>query len=128
MKLDNDARYTKEHEWIRKEGKLFVFGISDHAQDQLSDIVYLESPEVGDSFAQGDSFGVVESVKAASDLYMPMGGEIVEVNDALVDAPEIMNNDPYGEAWIIKFKASDPVEFDQLMSPEDYGKFIQEEE
>jgi glycine cleavage system H protein len=128
MKLDNDARYTKEHEWIRKEGELFVFGISDHAQDQLSDIVYLESPEVGDSFAQGDSFGVVESVKAASDLYMPMGGEIVEVNDALVDAPEIMNNDPYGEAWIIKFKASDPVEFDQLMSPEDYGKFTQEEE
>jgi len=128
MKLDNDARYTKEHEWIRKDGELFVFGISDHAQDQLSDIVYLESPEVGDSFAQGDSFGVVESVKAASDLYLPMGGEIVEVNDVLVDAPEIMNSDPYGEAWIIKFKASDPVEFDQLMSPEDYGKFTQEEE
>ena len=128
MKLDNDARYTKEHEWIRKEGELFVFGISDHAQDQLSDIVYLESPEVGDSFAQGDSFGVVESVKAASDLYLPMGGEIVEVNDALVEAPEIMNSDPYGEAWIIKFKASNPAEFDQLMSPEDYEKFTQEEE
>lgn len=128
MKLDNDARYTKEHEWIRKDGELFVFGISDHAQDQLSDIVYLESPEVGDSFAQGDSFGVVESVKAASDLYLPMGGEIVEVNDALVEAPEIMNSDPYGEAWIVKFKASDPAEFDQLMSPEDYEKFTQEEE
>jgi len=128
MKLDNDARYTKEHDWVRKDGELFVFGISDHAQDQLSDIVYLESPEVGDSFAQGDSFGVVESVKAASDLYLPMGGEIVEVNDALVDAPEIMNSDPYGEAWIIKFKASDPAEFDQLMSPEDYEKFAQEEE
>ncbi len=128
MKLDNDARYTKEHEWVRKDGELFVFGISDHAQDQLSDIVYLESPEVGDSFAQGDSFGVVESVKAASDLYLPMGGEIVEVNDALVEAPEIMNSDPYGEAWIIKFKASDPAEFGQLMSPEDYEKFTQEEE
>jgi glycine cleavage system H protein len=128
MKLDNDARYTKDHDWVRKEGELFVFGISDHAQDQLSDIVYLESPEVGDSFAQGDSIGVVESVKAASDLYLPMGGEIVEVNDALVDAPEIMNSDPYGEAWIIKFKASDPAEFDQLMSPEDYEKFTQEEE
>jgi glycine cleavage system H protein len=128
MKLDKDARYTKEHEWIRKDGELFVYGISDHAQDQLSDIVYLESPEVGNSFAQGDSFGVVESVKAASDLYLPMGGEIVEVNDALVDAPEIMNSDPYGEAWIIKFKASDPAEFDQLMSPEDYEKFTQEEE
>ena len=128
MKLDNDARYTKDHDWVRKEGDLFVLGISDHAQDQLSDIVYLESPEVSDSFAQGDSIGVVESVKAASDLYLPMGGEIVEVNDALVDAPEIMNSDPYGEAWIIKFKASDPAEFDQLMSPEDYEKFTQEEE
>ncbi len=128
MKLDKDARYTKEHEWVRKEGELFVYGISDHAQDQLSDIVYLEPPEVGDSFAQGDSIGVVESVKAASDLYLPMNGEIVEVNDALVDAPEIMNSDPYGEAWIIKFKASDSAEFDQLMSPEDYEKFTQEEE
>ena len=128
MKLDKDARYTNEHEWIRKEGELFVYGISDHAQDQLSDIVYLEPPEVGDSFAQGDSIGVVESVKAASDLYLPMDGEIVEVNDALVDAPEIMNSDPYGEAWIIKFKASDSAEFDQLMSPEDYEKFTQEEE
>jgi len=128
MKLDKDARYTKEHEWVRKEGELFIYGISDHAQDQLSDIVYLEPPDVGDSFAQGDSIGVVESVKAASDLYMPMDGELVEVNDALVDAPEIMNSDPYGEAWIIKFKASDPAEFDQLMSPEDYEKFAQEEE
>jgi len=128
MKLDKDARYTKEHEWVRKEGELFVYGISDHAQDQLSDIVYLEPPEVDDRFAQGDTIGVVESVKAASDLYMPMGGEIVEVNDALEDAPEIMNSDPYGEAWIIKFKASDPAEFDQLMSPEDYEKFAQEEE
>jgi len=128
MKLDKDARYTKEHEWVRKEGELFVYGISDHAQDQLSDIVYLEPPEVGDSFAQGDSIGVVESVKAASDLYLPMNGEIVEVNDALVDAPEIMNSDSYGEAWIIKFKASDSAEFDQLMSPEDYEKFTQEEE
>jgi len=128
MKLDKDARYTKEHEWVRKEGELFVYGISDHAQDQLSDIVYLEPPEVGDSFAQGDSIGVVESVKAASDLYLPMGGEIAEVNDALVESPEIMNSDPYGEAWIIKFKASDPAEFDQLMSPEDYEKYSQEEE
>jgi len=128
MKLDKDARYTNEHEWIRKEGELFVYGISDHAQDQLSDIVYLEPPEVGDSFAQGDSIGVVESVKAASDLYLPMDGEIVEVNDALVDAPEIMNSDPYGEAWIIKFKASDPAEFDKLMSSEDYEKYTQEEE
>ena len=128
MKLDMDARYTKEHEWIRKEGELFIYGISDHAQDQLSDIVFLEPPEVGDSFAQGDSIGVVESVKAASDLYLPMSGEIVEVNGALVDAPEIMNSDPYGEAWIIRFKASDPAEFDQLMSPEDYEKYAQEEE
>ncbi|MGB2911627.1 MAG: glycine cleavage system protein GcvH, partial [Anaerolineales bacterium] len=97
-------------------------------QDQLSDIVFLELPEVGDSFAQGNSIGVVESVKAASDLYLPMDGEIVEVNGALVDTPEIMNSDPYGEAWIIRFKASDPAEFDQLMSPEDYEKYAQEEQ
>ena len=128
MKLDKDVRYTRDHEWVRKDGELFVYGISDHAQDQLSDIVFLELPEVGDSFAQGDTIGVVESVKAASDLYQPMNGEIAEVNDALVDAPEIMNSDPYGEAWIIKFKASDPAEFDQLMSPEDYEKYTQEEE
>lgn len=127
MKVDQNARYSKEHEWVRAEGDLYVYGISDYAQDQLSDIVYLETPEVGDSFEKGDTIGVVESVKAAADLYLPMGGEIVEVNEGLVDAPELMNSDPFGEAWILKFKASAPGEFESLMSAEDYEKFAEEE-
>jgi glycine cleavage system H protein len=126
MKIDQDARYSDEHEWVRAEGDLFVYGISDFAQDQLSDIVYLEPPEVGESFEKGDAIGVVESVKAAADLYLPIGGEIVEVNEALVDAPEVMNSDPYGEAWIVKFKASDAGEFEGLMSAGDYQKFAEE--
>jgi len=127
MKIDKDARYSNEHEWVRAEGDLYVYGISDFAQDQLSDIVYLEPPEVGDSFEKGDTIGVVESVKAAADLYLPMGGEIVEVNEALVDTPEVMNSDPFGDAWILKFRASDASEFEGLMSPEDYQKFAEEE-
>ena len=126
MKIDQEARYSDEHEWVRAEGDLFVYGISDFAQDQLSDIVYLEPPEVGDTFEKGDTIGVVESVKAAADLYLPIGGEIVEVNEALVDAPEVMNSDPYGEAWIVKFKAADAGEFESLMVAEDYQKFAEE--
>lgn len=124
MKLDLNARYAETHEWARKEGDWIVCGISDHAQDELSDVVYVELPEVGDSFDQGESFGVVESVKAASDLYMPMGGEIVEVNDTLEDSPEIINKDPYGEGWMIKFKPSDPGEWDDLLSPEEYESSV----
>jgi glycine cleavage system H protein len=120
MKLDLNARYTESHEWVRKEDDLIVCGITDHAQDELSDVVYVELPEVGDSFPKGESFGVVESVKAASDLYMPMGGEIVEVNDTLEDSPEIINKDPFGQGWLIKFEPSDPSEWDGLLSPEEY--------
>ena len=127
MKVDANARCSKEHEWVRKEGDLFVYGISDHAQDQLSDIVYVELPEVGDSFDAGDTLGVVESVKAAADLYLPIAGEIAEVNEGLADAPEVMNSDPYGEGWVVKFNASNPADFEQLMSPEDYEKFASEE-
>jgi glycine cleavage system H protein len=128
MKIDKEARYSEDHEWVRPEGDLFVYGISDHAQDQLSDIVYLEPPDAGDQFDKGDTIGVVESVKAAADLYLPMGGEIVEVNEALVDAPEIMNSDPYGEGWILKFRASDPGEYELLLSADDYEKRIEEEQ
>ncbi len=120
MKLDSKARYAKTHEWARKEGDLIVCGITDHAQEELSDVVYVELPEVGDEFDRGESFGVVESVKAASDLYMPMGGEIVEVNSALDDSPELVNEDPYGEGWMIKFRPSDPGEWEELLSPGDY--------
>lgn len=128
MKLDPDARYTKTHEWARWDGDEIVCGITDHAQESLSDIVYVELPEVGDSYEKGDSFGVVESVKAASDLYMPMGGEITAVNEALEEAPELVNQDPYGEGWMIRFKPSDPSEFDDLLDADAYEAFVAEEE
>lgn len=128
MKLDPKARYTKSHEWVRKEGDEFVCGISDHAQESLSDIVYVELPEVGDTFSQGEEFGVVESVKAASDVYMPMGGEISAVNEALEDAPEVINQDAFGEGWMIRFVASDPAEFDGLMDGAAYEALVAEEE
>ncbi len=95
-------------------------GITDHAQEELSDVVYVELPEVGTTLAKDEQFGVIESVKAASDLYIPMGGEIVEVNQALEDSPEIVNEDPFGEGWMIKFKPSDPSQWDSLLTPEGY--------
>ncbi len=128
MKIDPNVRYAENHEWARQEGEEIVCGISDHAQESLSDIVYVELPEVGDAFDQGDAFGVVESVKAASDLYMPMGGEVTAVNDELEDAPEMVNEDPYGEGWIIRFRPSDPAEFEGLMDGDDYELFVAEEE
>lgn len=128
MKLDPEARYAKTHEWARWDGDEVVCGISDHAQESLSDIVYVELPEVGDALEKGDVFGVVESVKAASDLYMPMGGEITAVNEALGDTPELINQDPYGEGWMIRFRPSDPAEFDALMDPAEYEAFVAEEE
>jgi glycine cleavage system H protein len=124
MKLDANARYATSHEWVRKEGDLIVCGISDHAQAELSDVVYVELPEVGAKLAKGDNFGVIESVKAASDLYMPMGGEIVAANQDLVTSPEIVNHDPYGKAWMIKFNPSNLSEWDSLLSPQDYEKSI----
>ncbi|NJN94165.1 MAG: glycine cleavage system protein GcvH [Anaerolineales bacterium] len=122
MKLDANAKYQESHEWARQEGDLIVCGITDHAQDSLSDVVYLELPEVGSTFERGQIFGVVESVKAASDLYIPMSGEIVEINSALVDTPEIINEDPFGSGWMIKIRPSNPGEWDSLLSGEDYEK------
>jgi glycine cleavage system H protein len=128
MKLDSKARYAESHEWARKDGDVIVCGISDHAQESLSDVVYVELPEVGDTFEKGDTFGVVESVKAASDLYMPMGGEIIEVNATLDDAPEMVNQDPYGGGWMIRFRPSGAAEFDELMDADAYEAFVAEEE
>jgi glycine cleavage system H protein len=127
MKIDPNARYSKEHEWVRRDGELFQYGITDHAQDQLSDIVFIEFPEPGESFSSGDIIGVVESVKAAADLYMPISGEITEVNEHLADNPETLNSDPFGEGWIVKFTPSDPREYDGLISAEDYEKMTGEE-
>jgi glycine cleavage system H protein len=127
MKIDPSAKYSKEHEWVRRDEELFHYGITDHAQDQLSDIVFIEFPEPGESFTGGDIIGVVESVKAAADLYMPISGEITEVNEHLADNPEILNSDPFGEGWIVKFKSSDPSEYEDLLSAEDYEKITGEE-
>ncbi|MCK6626828.1 MAG: glycine cleavage system protein GcvH [Anaerolineae bacterium] len=126
MKLDANAKYQESHEWARQEGDLIVCGITDHAQDSLSDVVYVELPEVGSTFERGQIFGVVESVKAASDLYIPMSGEIVEINSALVDTPELVNSDPFGAGWMIKIKPSNPGEWDNLLSGEDYEKLAAE--
>ncbi len=128
MKLDLEARYVETHEWARQDGDEFVCGISDHAQESLSDIVYVELPEVGDVFEKEEPFGVVESVKAASDVYMPMGGEITAVNEELEEAPELVNQDPYGKGWLIRFAPTDPSEFDDLMDAGEYEALVEAEE
>jgi glycine cleavage system H protein len=128
MKLDPEARYAQSHEWARWDGDQVVCGITDHAQESLSDVVYVELPEEGDVLERGESFGVVESVKAASDVYMPMGGEITVVNEDLEDTPELVNQDPYGGGWMIRFAPSDPDEFDALMDAGAYEAFVAEEE
>jgi glycine cleavage system H protein len=128
MKLDANAKYQDTHEWARREGDLIVCGISDFAQESLSDVVYVELPEVGAVLEKGDIFGVVESVKAASDLYIPMSGKIVEVNDILEDEPELVNTDPFGAGWMIKLKPSAPGQWDGLLSGADYEKVAAAEE
>jgi glycine cleavage system H protein len=124
MSVPGDLQYTKSHEWVRTEGDTATIGITDHAQDELGDIVFVELPDEGTTLDAGESFGTVESVKAVSDLYTPVGGEIVEVNSALNDAPEKINEDPYGEGWIVKLRTSGEAE---LLSAEGYEKVLQEE-
>ena len=123
MKYDSDVRYQESHEWSRAEGDLIVVGVSDYAQDSLGDVVYVEHPDVGSVKKKGDPFGVVESVKAASDVYMPVGGEIVEVNGDLEDNPARVNEDAFGAGWLIKIKPADPAEYDALMSADEYQEF-----
>ena len=113
--LPEDVRYTKDHEWARKQGETFQIGITDFAQDQLGDIVFIELPEPGDRFESGDEFGTVESVKAVSELFMPMAGEVVAINEALEDSPELVNSAPYTEGWMLELKAADPSAYDGLM-------------
>jgi glycine cleavage system H protein len=125
MKLDPGCKYDKEHEWIRVEGDEGVIGISDYAQEQLSDVVYVELPEEGDTFERGEVLAVVESVKAASDVYMPVGGEILEINEELEDSPELVNQDPYGEAWFVRISITDPAQLDDMMDAEAYKAFIE---
>jgi glycine cleavage system H protein len=125
LKIPSDLKYTKNDEWLRLEGDTATMGISDYAQDQLNDIVYVEFPDVGATFAQGASFGVVESVKAASDIFMPVGGIITEVNKALEDTPETINTDPYGQGWLIKFKITSAAEVSSLMDAAAYKAYCE---
>lgn len=123
MTFSDKARYQESHEWARKEGDLIVVGISDYAQESLGDVVYVELPETGSTRKKGASFGVVESVKAASDVYMPVSGTVVEVNSGLEDNPAAINEDPFGAGWIVKIKPSGPAEYEALMSASAYEEF-----
>jgi glycine cleavage system H protein len=117
-----DRRYTTEHEWIKAEGETYVVGITSFAQDQLGDIVYVELPKVGDRIEAGKTFGVIESVKTASDLYAPVTGEVVEVNAELVDQPQTVNDDPYSSGWMIRIKPEDPGEVERLLTADQYSQ------
>lgn len=119
LNLPDDVRYTEDHEWAQKTGKTVRIGVSDYAQDQLGDIVFVEFPEVGDVFEKGEEFGSLESVKAVSELFMPIGGEIVAINEALEDAPELINEECY-DNWIVEIKPTDVAELKELMSAEEY--------
>jgi glycine cleavage system H protein len=126
MNFPSDLKYAKSDEWIRVTGSEAEAGLTDYAQSHLSDIVYVELPEVGAEFKQGTSFGSIESVKAASDMNMPASGTITAVNESLADAPEAVNNDPYGKGWIVKFTLSDPKELDALMNATAYEAYCNE--
>ncbi len=123
LNLPEDLRYTEDHEWVTTGGETLKIGVSDYAQDQLGDIVFVEVPEVGDSFDKGDEFGTLESVKAVSELYLPVGGEIVAVNEALEDSPELINEDPYAN-WIVEIKPADTGELEQLLTVEAYREIL----
>ncbi len=124
LNLPEDVRYTKDHEWARKNGDNVTIGITDFAQDQLGDIVFVELPDTGDSFGAGDEFGTVESVKAVSELYMPLAGEVVAFNADLEDAPELVNKAPYDKGWMLEVKPADPGELDQLMDRAAYVEML----
>jgi len=128
MENPADLKYTKEHEWIRVEGDSGLIGITDFAQSQLGDIVLVELPQLGSALAKGDSFGVVESVKTVSDLYAPVSGTVVELNDLLLESPELVNEDPYGEGWIAKVKFTHPDDLSDLLDAAAYHRYVEEEQ
>lgn len=124
--IPEDLKYTKTHEWVKVEGNKAKIGITYHAQEQLHDIVYVELPNVGDEIAKGDNLGVVESVKAASDIYAPISGKVVAVNEEVVNSPELLNQDPYNN-WLVEMEITNPDELDELLSAEEYKKVVEEE-
>ena len=128
MNVPDDLKYTREHEWARVKGSRVTVGITDFAQDQLGDVVFVELPSVGDEVKKGEAFGVVESTKAVSDLFAPVSGKVVEVNDPLVDAPETINEEPYEDGWLVVIEASDAKELGELLDGAAYRKFVDEEQ
>jgi glycine cleavage system H protein len=126
--VPEDLHYSKDHEWIRVEGDVGTIGITDHAQNSLGDVVYVELPKTGESFAANEPFGSVESVKAVSEIFMPVGGQITEVNESLQDEPEKVNTDSYGEGWMIRVRMSNPGEIDSLLNAAEYEDFTKAEE
>jgi glycine cleavage system H protein len=127
MKFPKKLRYTREHEWVLIEGNQATVGVTDFAQHELGEVVFVELPKIGDTVTKDEPFGVVESVKAASDVYAPVSGEVAETNDDLVSSPELINDDPYGDAWLIRVEMSDPMEIEHLMTAEDYKEYVEEE-
>ncbi len=125
--IPDDLHYSKDHEWVRVEGNTAVIGITDYAQDSLGDVVYVELPKVGDEFAANESFGSVESVKAVSEVFSPVSGEIVGINETLADAPDKVNVDPYGEGWMIRVQMSNSGEVDSLLTTAEYEDFTKAE-
>ena len=124
MNIPKNLKYAKSHEWVRVEGDIAVVGITDHAQHELTDIVYVELPDTGERVEAGKECAVVESVKAASDIYAPVTGDVVAVNEELSGAPELLNDDPYGKGWMFKVKMSDPSDLNELLGPDDYAHHI----
>lgn len=128
MTYPEELFYSKDHEWLKVDGNRGTIGITDYAQDELGDVVYVELPKVGDEFKAGDNFGTVESVKSVSDLYIPVSGKVVEINEELDGAPELVNQDPYGKGWMIVVEMTDPDETSDLMNASEYEAFVKESE
>lgn len=125
--IPDDLHYSKDHEWVRVDGAIAIVGITDYAQDSLGDVVYVELPKVGDDFAANESFGSVESVKAVSEVFSPITGEIIATNETLADTPEKVNQDPYGDGWMIRVKMSNPGEVDSMLTAAEYEDFTKAE-
>ena len=128
MEFPEDLKYSREHEWVLVEGNVATVGITDFAQDKLGDIVFVELPAVGDKVTKDEAMGVVESVKAVSDVYAPVSGIVTEVNDDLPDSPDMINEDPFGDGWIVKIQMADPTDLDDLLNAEAYERFVAEQE
>ncbi len=127
MTFPEDLKYSKEHEWVRISGNVATIGITDYAQEQLGEIVFVELPDEGEPLRKDDTFGVVESVKSVNDIFAPVSGRVIEINEPLVDSPGTLNEEPYGEGWLIKVEMSDPNDLKSLMSAESYQAYIKEE-